>query len=138
MSQEIRDFFMEEAEELFDNLHSILLKNEEAGEISPEEVDSIFRDMHTLKGGAGSVEMMKFSNYTHHLETFMDLVRNGEIALNSKIIDFIIESVSTMHDILEEEYEGGVRVPLIVWSPSKKSVPLPVFLNPLVPARTPP
>jgi len=97
---------MEEAEELFDNLHSILLKNEEAGEISPEEVDSIFRDMHTLKGGAGSVELMKFSTYTHHLESFMDLVRNGEIALDSKIIDFIIESVGTMHDILQEEYEG--------------------------------
>ena len=104
MSQEIRDFFMEEAEELFDNLHSILLKNEEAGEISPEEVDSIFRDMHTLKGGAGSVELLKFSGYTHHLETFMDMVRNGEIELDSKVIDFIIESVSTMHDILEEEY----------------------------------
>ena len=104
MSQEIRDFFMEEAEELFDNLHSILLKNEEAGEISPEEVDSIFRDMHTLKGGAGSVELLKFSGYTHHLETFMDMVRNGEIQLDSKVIDFIIESVSTMHDILEEEY----------------------------------
>ena len=104
MAQEIRDFFMEEAEELFDNLHSILLKNEEAGEISPEEVDSIFRDMHTLKGGAGSVELLKFSAYTHHLETFMDMVRNGEIQLDSKVIDFIIESVSTMHDILEEEY----------------------------------
>ncbi len=104
MSQEIRDFFMEEAEELFDNLHSILLKNEEAGDISPEEVDSIFRDMHTLKGGAGSVELTKFSQYTHHLETFMDLVRNGEITLNGEIIDFIIESVSTMQEILDEEY----------------------------------
>ncbi len=106
MSQEIKDFFMEEAEELFDNLHSILLKNEEAGDISPEEVDSIFRDMHTLKGGAGSVELTKFSQYTHHLETFMDLVRNGEISLNAEIIDFIIESVSTMQEILDEEYAG--------------------------------
>jgi len=105
MSQEIRDFFMEEAGELFDNLHSILLKNEEAGEISPEEIDSLFRDMHTLKGGAGSVEMLKFSGFTHHLENFMDMVRNGEIALNAQIIDFLIESVGTMQDILQEEYD---------------------------------
>ncbi len=108
MSQEIRDFFMEEAGELFDNLHSILLKNEEAGDISGEELDSIFRDMHTLKGGAGSVEMMKFSGYTHHLETFMDMVRNGEIALNPQIIDFLIESVGTMQEILQEEYEDSL------------------------------
>ncbi len=108
MSQEIRDFFMEEAEELFDNLHSILLKNEEAGDISSAEVDSIFRDMHTLKGGAGSVEMLKFSGYTHHLETFMDMVRNGEITLNANIIDFLIESVGTMQEILQEEYEDSL------------------------------
>jgi len=109
MSQEIRDFFMEEAEELFDNLHSILLKNEEAGDISPEEIDSIFRDMHTLKGGAGSVEMMKFSGYTHHLETFMDLVKNGEVTLNSTVIDFLIESVGTMQEILQDEYEDSLN-----------------------------
>ncbi len=106
MSQEIRDFFMEEAEELFDSLNSILLKNEEAGEISSEELDSIFRDMHTLKGGAGSVELMKFSGYTHHLETFMDMVRNGEISVTPNIIDFLIESVGVMQDILDAEYEG--------------------------------
>ncbi len=105
MSQEIRDFFMEEAEELFDSLNSILLKNEEAGDISAEELDSIFRDMHTLKGGAGSVELMKFSGYTHHLETFMDMVRNGEITVTPEIIDFLIESVGVMQDILDAEYE---------------------------------
>ena len=108
MSQEIRDFFMEEAEELFDNLNSILLKNEEAGDISKEEVDSLFRDMHTLKGGAGSVEMMKFSAYTHHLETFMDMVKSDEISLDSNVIEFLIDSVGIMQDILESEYDGSL------------------------------
>ncbi len=108
MSQEIRDFFMEEASELFDNLNSILLKNEEAGDISSDEIDSLFRDMHTLKGGAGSVEMMKFSAYTHHLETFMDMVKNGEIELNPKVIDFLIESVGVMQEILDAEYEESL------------------------------
>ena len=108
MSQEIRDFFMEEAVELFDNLNSILLKNEEAGNISPEEIDSLFRDVHTLKGGAGSVELVKFSGYTHHLETFMDMVRNKEISLNPKVMDFLIEGVSSMQDILTSEYENSI------------------------------
>ncbi len=105
MSQEIRDFFMEEAEELFDGLNSILLKNEEAGDISSEELDSLFRNVHTLKGGAGSVEMMRFSAYTHHLETFMDLIRTGKVELNGQVIEFLIDSVGTMQDILQEEYE---------------------------------
>ena len=108
MSQEIRDFFMEEAGELFDNLNSILLKNEEAGDISKEEIDSLFRDMHTLKGGAGSVEMMKFSAYTHHLETFMDMVKSDQIELNSDVIEFLIDSVGIMQDILDSEYEDNL------------------------------
>ncbi len=108
MSQEIKDFFIEEAEELFDSLHSILLKNEELGTISKEEIDSIFRDIHTLKGGAGSVEMTKFSDYAHHLETFMDLVKSGEITLNSNIIDFLIESVSQMQTLLHQEHTESI------------------------------
>jgi len=108
MSQEIRDFFMEEAGELFDNLNSILLKNEEAGDISDEELDSLFRDVHTLKGGAGSVELTKFSGYTHHLETFMDMVRDHKIKLNEDVIEFLIDSVGVMQEILDEEYEQSL------------------------------
>lgn len=108
MSQEIRDFFMEEAGELFDNLNSILLKNEEAGDISDEELDSLFRDVHTLKGGAGSVELTKFSAYTHHLETFMDMLRDHKIELNEDVIGFLIDSVGMMQEILEQEYEQNL------------------------------
>jgi two-component system chemotaxis sensor kinase CheA len=109
MSQEIKDFFMEEAEELFDNLHSILLKNEELGGITPQELDSIFRDIHTLKGGAGSVEMVKFSDFTHHLESFMDFLKLGTLKLDNTIIDFLIERVSMMQTLLQKEYEGSIN-----------------------------
>ena len=108
MSQEIRDFFIEEASELFDNLNSILLKNEEAGDISDEDLDSLFRYVHTLKGGAGSVELTKFSSYTHHLETFMDMLRDHEIELNEGVIDFLIDSMSIMQEILDDEYDGSL------------------------------
>jgi two-component system chemotaxis sensor kinase CheA len=108
MSQEIKDFFMEEAQELFDNLHSILLKNEEAGDISNDELDSLFRDVHTLKGGAGSVELVKFAGFTHHLETFMDMLRSGKVELNQQIIEFLIDGVGTMQDILDSEYSENI------------------------------
>jgi len=101
---EIIDFFMEEAEELFDGMNSILLKNEEAGDIDKEEIDSLFRNMHTIKGGAGSVGLINLGNYTHHLETFLDMIKDGEVSLSKDIINFLIESVSTMQDILDEEY----------------------------------
>ena len=105
---EIVDFFMEEAEELFDGINSILLKNEEAGEISSEEIDSLFRNMHTIKGGAGSVGLVNVSKFTHHLETFLDEIREGEVEFSKEIINFFIDSVSKIQDILESEYDGSV------------------------------
>ena len=108
VDMEIVDFFMEEAEELFDGINSILLKNEEIGEISKEEIDSLFRNIHTIKGGAGSVGLTNVSNYTHHLETFLDSIREGEAEFTKDIINFFIDSVSTMQEILEKEYEGSI------------------------------
>jgi len=108
LDMEIVDFFMEEAEELFDGINSILLKNEEAGEISKEEIDSLFRYIHTIKGGAGSVGLTNVSNYTHHLETFLDSIREGDAEFTREIINFFIDSVSSMQDILDKEYEGSI------------------------------
>jgi len=108
VDMEIVDFFMEEAEELFDGINSVLLRNEEAGEIDKEEIDSLFRNIHTIKGGAGSVGLTNVSNYTHHLETFLDSIREGEAQFNRDIINFFIDSVSNMQDILDKEYEGEI------------------------------
>ncbi len=108
LDMEIVDFFMEEAEELFDGINTILLNNEESGEISKEEIDSLFRNIHTIKGGAGSVGLINLSNYTHHLETFLDSIREGEISFSKDIINFFIDAVSTMQEILEKEYEQDI------------------------------
>ena len=105
---EIVDFFMEEAEELFDGINSTLLKNEEIGEISSDELDSLFRNMHTIKGGAGSVGLVNVSKFTHHLETFLDEIREGEVEFTKEIINFFIDSVSKIQDILDSEYDGSV------------------------------
>ncbi len=105
---EIVDFFMEEAEELFEGINSILLNNEESGEITPQEIDSLFRNMHTIKGGAGSVGLTNVSKFTHHLETFLDEIRDGEVKFTKEIINFFIDSVSKIQDILDSEYEGTI------------------------------
>ncbi len=105
---EIVDFFMEEAEELFDGINSILLKSEERGEVLAQEIDSLFRNIHTIKGGAGSVGLVNVSKFTHHLETFLDEIRDGKIKFSKEIIDFFIDAVSKIQDILDSEYEGNL------------------------------
>ncbi len=108
MGAEILDFFMEEAGELFDSINSLLLGHEEIGEMDSQNIDSLFRDMHTIKGGAGSVGLSKLGAYTHYLETFLDTIRQGELEMDRDIISFLIDSVAIMQEIMDDEYSNSV------------------------------
>lgn len=108
MGAEILDFFMEEAGELFDSINSLLLGHEETGDMDSQNIDSLFRDMHTIKGGAGSVGLSKLGAYTHYLETFLDTIRQGELEMDGDIISFLIDSVAIMQEIMDDEYANSV------------------------------
>ena len=104
--EEIRGFFIEEAEELFENISTILLESEQNGELSEDDITRLFRDIHTLKGGSGSVELGLFAGYIHHLEDFIDSLRNGEFESTPDIINFLIEEQDNLIEIIHEEIDG--------------------------------
>ena len=108
MSDEIKGLFLEEAEELFENITPSLLEAEESGVFNEESINLVFRNVHTLKGGAGSVGFDLFTEYVHHLETFMDRLRNNEIKPNKEIIGFLLEELDKSKTILEEETEDEI------------------------------
>lgn len=101
--QEIQEFFIEEASELFENSRNILLKAEQEEQLEADDIDALFRDIHTLKGGSGSVELNKFASYVHHLEDFIDKLRKKTVAPNMKIVDFLIEEIDILQEMLDEE-----------------------------------
>ena len=104
--QEIRGFFLEEAEELFENINSILLEAEQNGELSEDDITRLFRDIHTLKGGSGSVELEFFAKYIHYLENLIDSLRKGDLKSTAELINFLIEEQDILADIISEEHEG--------------------------------
>lgn len=107
--EEIRGFFLEEAEELFENISNILLESEKNGDLSEDDITRLFRDVHTLKGGSGSVELHLFAKYVHHLENFMDALRHGEITPTMEIINFLIDEQDNLENIIHEEIEGSLQ-----------------------------
>ena len=104
--QEIRGFFLEEAEELFENINSILLEAEKNSELTEDDITRLFRDIHTLKGGSGSVELEFFAKYIHYLENLMDSLRKGSIESTVEMISFLIEEQDVLAEIINEENEG--------------------------------
>jgi len=106
MSDGLKEFFSEEAMEIFASVESILMKAEENVSLSEEEIGALFRDMHTLKGSSNAVGFEYFSKYVHYLETFMENIRNGSQKISKKVIEFIIDSSDTMQSIFDDEFKN--------------------------------
>ncbi|WP_404400127.1 chemotaxis protein CheA [Idiomarina seosinensis] len=77
--------FKEEAYEHLENLENALLVLEESPR-DAEQIAAAFRAMHTIKGSAGMVGFDHLSYFTHHIESFFERVRSGELMLNEEHI----------------------------------------------------
>jgi len=107
--QEIQGYFLEEASELFDSSHSILLESEQSGELNSDSIDALFRNIHTLKGGSGSVELDYFAKYIHYLEDFIDSLRKGELTPSMAMIDFLLQELDILQEMIDEEANGNIN-----------------------------
>ena len=103
----LQDFITETTEHL-EEIENNLLHLEKSPE-NFELINGIFRSVHTIKGSAEYLGMQKISKLTHNLESLMDRIRNGELNINSEIIDILISSgdvVSRLIDnLINEEGE---------------------------------
>lgn len=98
-----RQMFLEEAEDIFETIDTLLLEAEESGDMDNETVNALFRSVHTLKGNSASVELAMFAALAHELEFFMDRLRNGELTFEESMAELLIEGIDTLKQILEME-----------------------------------
>ena len=98
-----RQMFLEEAEEIFETIDTILLEAEESNAMDNETINSLFRSVHTLKGNSASVELALFAALAHEIEFFMDRLRTGQLSFEESMAGLLIESIDTLKEILELE-----------------------------------
>ena len=110
MSDSLKDFFAEEAVEIFESVELKLIEVEEKGEFSDDSINSLFRDMHTLKGSSNAVGFKYFSEYVHHLETFMEDIRSSKQIIKNQVIEFIIDASDKMQVIFNDEYKDVLDI----------------------------
>ncbi len=103
--EKYREMFLEEAEELFTDIENILLEAEQAHTLEAEELNALFRAMHTIKGGAGSVELEQLQSFTHEVESFLDEIRNDQIGYHASMADLFMSANDAMQEILETEVD---------------------------------
>jgi two-component system chemotaxis sensor kinase CheA len=82
--------FISEAAEQIEAIETLLLELEEQPD-NRELLDSLFRCAHTVKGSAGIFGLNRVVEFTHHVETLLDKMRDGDLALNPDISTLLLQ-----------------------------------------------
>jgi len=104
--KEILDEFLVEADEIIEQLDQDLVELEENPE-DKELLNQIFRGMHTLKGGAGFLNLTTIVEIAHKIEDIFNKLRNDELKLTSEMMDVILEGVDKLKEGLERLREDS-------------------------------
>lgn len=94
----IKDF-LAEAEDILESANQTLLSLESGqatGSIDPDQVNALFRAIHSFKGLAGMFGLKEPSELSHKLEFLLDELRLGKVGLNRKVLDVVLETVALL------------------------------------------
>ncbi len=100
MIDKFKDKFVEESLDNINDLEEALFLLEKDMKNS-EIIERIFRAMHSLKGGGAMFGFNHLSEFTHHLETVFDLVRNNKLNVDNDIISLTFEAIDQIKHLLQ-------------------------------------
>jgi len=104
VSSEVLEFFLPEAEEHLQVVTDCLLALE--ANASTEEVNRLFRSMHTVKGSAAQVGLRRIAAIAHRAEDLIGKIRDGEMQPSAEVVDVCLETVDTLKKFLRREWES--------------------------------
>jgi two-component system chemotaxis sensor kinase CheA len=111
--------FISEAHEQIEGIEQLLLQLETAPD-DRDLLDALFRCAHTVKGSAGLFGLDAVVEFTHHVETLLDLLREGHLLLtpelstlllgcNDQIRGLVDAAAGNSGDVCGEEREGLIE-----------------------------
>ncbi len=102
---ELRETFFLECDELLEKLEADLLALE-SGVEDDELVNSAFRAVHSVKGGAGAFGMSGITDSAHVFETALDHVRSKTLELNPDLCALFLRGKDLLASLVEAENGG--------------------------------
>ena len=102
---EIRETFFLECEDLLQDLETGLNAIRD-GDRDPEKVNSVFRAVHSIKGGAGAFALNDLVKFAHKFETTLDEVRAGRLEPQADLISLFLRSADFLADLVASAQSG--------------------------------
>lgn len=103
--KEFGAIYRQEAEERLAEIEETVLELEENPE-DHEAINRLFRAVHTIKGSGSMFGFNEIADFSHHLETALDKVRNGTLAITKGLIDLILKSRDHINEMLNSDEAG--------------------------------
>ena len=97
--------FMAEARGLLEEMELGLLSLEQQPD-DKEAINAVFRAAHTIKGSAGLFGLDDIVGFTHHAETLLDKIRDGEVHLNSELVGLFLQCRDHIDTLLTAADQG--------------------------------
>lgn len=99
------EIFIHETEEMLEDLDNILLESERAKSITEDNINTIFRITHTIKGSAAMMNFNNISSLAHSVEDVFYILREDPTKL-SLVFDSIFDLVFQASDYFKKELEA--------------------------------
>ncbi len=99
---EIHEFFQPEAEEHLQVVGDCLLSLE--GNNNPDDINRLFRAIHTVKGSAAQVGLRRLGAIAHRVEDLIGRLRDGAIQPSPAVVDLCLASVDVLKKTLHREW----------------------------------
>ncbi|MEP6874263.1 MAG: Hpt domain-containing protein, partial [Burkholderiales bacterium] len=98
--------FFEEAGENLDRMEAQLLSIDLTA-ADDEELNSIFRCAHSVKGGAATFGFSDVAELTHQMETLLDKLRRHELTPTAAMVDVLLQSGDALRAQLARHQGAG-------------------------------
>ncbi|MCP8464889.1 chemotaxis protein CheA [Pseudomonas sp. ZM23] len=98
---EILQDFLVEAGEILEQLSEQLVELESR----PDDMDllnAIFRGFHTVKGGAGFLQLNALVECCHIAENVFDILRKGERRVDAELMDVVLQALDTVNVMFQQ------------------------------------
>ncbi|WNF35856.1 chemotaxis protein CheA [Bacillaceae bacterium IKA-2] len=102
MSDDMIQTFLEETQENLDVLEEGFIELEKDPD-NKDWMDSVFRAIHTIKGGAGLMGFEVISGIAHHLENVLDQIREGSSSYSDEVASAMLQG----YDLLKQMIDQG-------------------------------
>lgn len=108
--EEILQDFLVEAGEILELLSEQLVDLEQRPDDS-DLLNAIFRGFHTVKGGAGFLQLNPLVECCHAAENVFDTLRNGKRQVDSDLMDVVLQALDSVNDMFADVRAGEMPEP---------------------------